>query len=116
MNTQVLIVGAGPTGLMMACQLQRWGIDFIIIDDKHTTTDKSKALAVQARSVEMFGQMGIAGEAIKRGSKAKAVNLVVKDKVRAHVPFNDLGEGLSPYPFVLMLEQNKNEQLLVEYL
>jgi len=49
MKTQVLIAGAGPTGLMMAAQLQRWGIDFIIIDNKDTITDKSKALAVQAR-------------------------------------------------------------------
>jgi len=116
MKTQVLIAGAGPTGLMMAAQLQRWGIDFIIIDNKDTITDKSKALAVQARSAEIFRQMGIADEAVKRGSMAKALNLVVKDKVRAHIAFGNIGEGLSPYPYILMLEQSKNEALLNEYI
>ncbi len=116
MKTQVLIVGAGPTGLMMACQLQRWGIDLIIIDDKETTTNQSRALAVQARSVEIFRQMGMADKAVKHGRKAKALNLVVKDKVRGHIAFEGFGEGLSPYPYLLMLEQNKNEELLNEYL
>ena len=114
MKTQVLIAGAGPTGLMMACQLQRWGIDFIIIDDKDAVTDKSKALAVQARSLEIFRQMGIADVAVKRGTQAKALNLVVKDKARARIPFGNIGEGLSPYPYILMLEQSDNEALLNE--
>ena len=116
METQVLIVGAGPTGLMMACQLQRWGVDFVIIDDKDTVTDKSKALAVQARSLEIFRQMGIADKAVKNGAQAKALNLVVKDKVRGHIAFGNIGEGLSPFPYILMLEQNKNEELLEEYI
>jgi 2-polyprenyl-6-methoxyphenol hydroxylase-like FAD-dependent oxidoreductase len=116
MKTQVLIAGAGPTGLMMACQLQRWGVDFIIIDNKETVTENSKALAVQARSVELFRQMGIADEAVKRGSMAKALNMVVRDKVRGHIAFGNIGEGLSPYPFILMLEQSKNEALMNEYI
>jgi 2-polyprenyl-6-methoxyphenol hydroxylase-like FAD-dependent oxidoreductase len=57
-HTSVLIVGAGPSGLMMAAQLLRHGVQPIIIDSKQGPTDQSKALAVQARSLEIYRQMG----------------------------------------------------------
>ena len=67
-HTQVLIVGAGPSGLMMAAQLLRYGIQPIIIDSKQGPTDESKALGVQARSLEIYRQMGIVDQVIKDGS------------------------------------------------
>lgn len=60
MQTDVLIVGAGPTGLALACQLIRYGVDFVIIDKKETTTPYSKAIGVQARTLEIYEQMGLA--------------------------------------------------------
>ena len=54
MKTDVLIVGAGPTGLALACQLIRYGVDFVVIDKKETTTPHSKAIGVQARTLEVF--------------------------------------------------------------
>jgi 2-polyprenyl-6-methoxyphenol hydroxylase-like FAD-dependent oxidoreductase len=56
MKTDVLIVGAGPTGLALAVQLIRYGIDFVIIDKKETTTPYSKAIGVQARTLEIYDQ------------------------------------------------------------
>src|SRR6188474_582552 len=58
-TTDVLIVGAGPTGLALACQLIRYGIDFVIIDSKETTTPHSKAIGVQARTLEIYEQIGL---------------------------------------------------------
>jgi 2-polyprenyl-6-methoxyphenol hydroxylase-like FAD-dependent oxidoreductase len=115
-GTKVLIAGAGPTGLMMACQLARFGIDFIIIDKNPGPSEKSKALAVQARSLEIYEQMGIAGKAIEQGHKSKGANLVVKGKKIQRIPFGDIGKQFSAYPFLHILEQNKNESLLIEYL
>lgn len=74
--TEVLIVGAGPAGLMMACQLAVHQISFRIIDKNEYPTSNSGALIVQARSLENFEQMGIAGEALVEGMIARKVNVV----------------------------------------
>ena len=62
-KTDVLIVGGGPTGLALACQLIRYGIDFQIIDKKEGTTEFSKAIAVQARTMEIYEQIDLATDA-----------------------------------------------------
>jgi 2-polyprenyl-6-methoxyphenol hydroxylase-like FAD-dependent oxidoreductase len=78
-NPEVLIIGAGPTGLMMACQLALRNIPFRIIDKNEDHTTQSRALVIHARSLEIFEQMGIAHEAVQQGKKAKAVNLFVSE-------------------------------------
>lgn len=115
-ETDVVIVGAGPTGLTLACQLIRHGIDFVILDRNASPTPYSKALAVHARTLEIYEQLGLAQTAIERGAVADVVRMIEGGQVRAEVDFSDLGEGLSPYPFVLTLEQSQNERLLYEYL
>jgi 2-polyprenyl-6-methoxyphenol hydroxylase-like FAD-dependent oxidoreductase len=60
MKTDVIIVGAGPTGLALACQFIRSGVDFIILDRKETTTPHSKAIGVQARTLEIYEQINLA--------------------------------------------------------
>ncbi|MEP6788073.1 MAG: FAD-dependent monooxygenase, partial [Acidobacteriota bacterium] len=104
-TTDVLIVGAGPTGLALACQLIRYGVDFIIIDKKETTTPYSKAIGVQARTLELYEQIGLADKLIELGAKAEKVRMFAGGKVRGEAEFKDLGEGLSPYPYVLIVEQ-----------
>src|SRR5690242_3804074 len=115
-NTDVLIVGAGPTGLALACQLIRYGIDFVIIDKKETTTPHSKAIGVQARTLEIYEQIGLAEKLIDLGAIVEKVRMFAGGKVRGEALFKDIGEGLSPYPYVLIVEQGKHETLLYDHI
>lgn len=115
-ETEVLIVGAGPTGLALACQLFRYGVDFVIFDCKEKITDLSKAIAVQARTLEIYEQIGLATRAVEQGAIARAANIVADGKTRASIHLSDVGKDLSPFPFALLLEQSKNERLLYNYL
>ena len=110
--TQVLVVGAGPTGLALALWLAGAGVRVRVVEREPTPPRTSRAIAVQARTLELYRQLGIADEAIKRGRTLDALNLWVGGEKRAHVPFGDIGSGRSLYPFVLMLAQDEHERLL----
>ena len=112
----MVIVGAGPTGLALACQFVRYGVDFVVIEKNSGVTSYSKAIGVQARTLELYEQLGIAKEAVEQGAIGAKGRFLVGGEVRGEVDFSSIGEGLSPYPFVLMLEQSKNERLLYNYL
>jgi 2-polyprenyl-6-methoxyphenol hydroxylase-like FAD-dependent oxidoreductase len=115
-GTNVLIAGAGPTGLVLALWLTRLGVRVRIIDKTAEPGTTSRALAVQARTLELYNQIGIAGEVVERGKKASAVNLWVRGKNVAHAVFGDMGEGISPFPFALIFPQDEHERLLVDHL
>ncbi len=115
-ETDVIIVGAGPTGLALACQLIRYNIDFVIFDRKENITDLSKAIVVQARTLEIYEQLDLAERAIETGAMARAVNIVANGEIRGSLNLSDIGKDLSPFSFVLLLEQSKNERLLDDYL
>ncbi len=114
METEVLIVGAGPTGLMAANQLMRFGVDFILIDSKSGPTRESRAILVTARSLETYKQLGIAQHAIDHGVAIKTFNLFYDGKLKAEVKIGELGKGLSDYGYMLAFEQSKNEELLAD--
>ncbi|MBA3600682.1 MAG: FAD-dependent monooxygenase [Acidobacteria bacterium] len=114
MKTDVIIVGAGPTGLSLACQLIRYGVDFVIFDKKETTTPHSKAIGVQARTLEIYEQIGLASKLVEQGAIAAKAKMVVGGEVRGEVEFTEMGKGLSPYPFVLIVEQGKHEKILYD--
>jgi 2-polyprenyl-6-methoxyphenol hydroxylase-like FAD-dependent oxidoreductase len=116
MKTDVVIIGAGPTGLSLACQFVRYGLDFEIVDKNAAVTPYSKALGVHARTLEVYEQMDLAATAVSQGAVAGKVRLVVDGEVEAEMDLSSIGEGLSSYPFVLLLEQSKNEQVLYDYL
>ncbi len=116
MNTDVLIVGAGPTGLALACQLIRYGVDFVIIDKKETTTPYSKAIGVQARTLEIYEQIGLADKLLSLGTIANGAKLFSGGKLRGEIDFSDIGKGMTPFPGVLIVEQGKHEKLLYEYI
>src|ERR1700712_1331513 len=92
-HASVLIVGAGPSGLMMAAQLLRNGVQPIIIDSKQGPTTESKALAVQARSLEIYRQMGIIDKVIENGKQAEGVNFHEEGKTVATLNFDDTGKA-----------------------
>jgi 2-polyprenyl-6-methoxyphenol hydroxylase-like FAD-dependent oxidoreductase len=115
-KTDVVIIGAGPTGLSLACQLVRYGIDFVVVERNEGVTPYSKAIGVQARTLEIYEQLDLAQKAIGQGAIAERGRLLAGGEVRGELDFSNIGEGLSPYPFILLFEQSKNEQLLYEYL
>jgi 2-polyprenyl-6-methoxyphenol hydroxylase-like FAD-dependent oxidoreductase len=115
-ETDILIVGAGPTGLSLACQLLRYGIDFVVIEKNAGVTPYSKAIGVHARTLEILDQIGLAQEAVAMGTIAGRGRLLIEGEIRGELEFSEIGKGMSPFPFVLMLEQSKTEYLLYEYL
>jgi 2-polyprenyl-6-methoxyphenol hydroxylase-like FAD-dependent oxidoreductase len=115
-KTDVIIVGAGPTGLSLACQLIRYGVDFVLVEKREGVTTFSKALGVHARTLEIYEQLGIAEAAIRQGTIAGKVQMIEGSEVRGEVDLSSVGKGLSAYPFMLVLEQSKNERMLYEYI
>ncbi|WP_428420318.1 FAD-dependent monooxygenase [Methylibium sp.] len=116
LHTPVLIVGAGPTGLMLACQLARHGVEFRIVDGKAGPTRESRALGVQARTLELFESMGIAAEAVAQGRPTFAGNIYVGRRRVQRIPLGDIGQAVTPFPYLLILEQSRNEALLYKTL
>jgi 2-polyprenyl-6-methoxyphenol hydroxylase-like FAD-dependent oxidoreductase len=115
-KTDVIIVGAGPTGLSLACQLIRYGVNFIVVEKREGVTTYSKALGVHARTLEIYEQLGLAGRAVAEGNITGKVRLLESGEVRGEVELSSVGQGLSQYPFMLVLEQSKNERLLYDHL
>src|SRR5688572_5412393 len=115
-KTDVIIIGAGPTGLALACQFIRYGVDFVIIDKNETTTPHSKAIGVQARTLEIYEQIGLADKLIELGQVVERARMIVGGEVRGEANFRDFGKGMSPYPFVLIVEQGRHEKLLHDYI
>ena len=116
MDTEVLIVGAGPTGLMLANQLARRGVRALIVDRHSGPAQQSRAMAVHARTLEIYAKLGIAAQALDLGKRGEGANMWSGGRRRARIPVGDIGKSLSPFPFVLMLGQDDNERILGERL
>src|SRR4051812_14234016 len=116
MDTDVLVVGAGPTGLMLANQLVRHGVRVSIIDRHNGPAVQTRALGVQARTLEIYAHLGIAEQAIELGKRATGVDWWASGQRAARIAFGDIGQNLSPYPFLLVLGQDDNERLLGDVL
>jgi len=115
-DTEVLIVGAGPTGLVLALWLTRLGVRVRIVDKTTEPGTTSRALALQARTLELYRQIGLADAVIEAGRRIEAVNLWVAGKQAAHAVFGNMGTGLSPFPYALIYPQDEHELLLVDRL
>jgi 2-polyprenyl-6-methoxyphenol hydroxylase-like FAD-dependent oxidoreductase len=115
-STDVLICGAGPTGLVLALWLTKLGIKVRIIDRTAKPGTTSRALAVQARTLELYRQLDLADAVVARGHRVPAGNFWVKGERKAGISLKDLGAGLTPYPFMQIFPQDEHEKLLIERL
>jgi 2-polyprenyl-6-methoxyphenol hydroxylase-like FAD-dependent oxidoreductase len=113
---EVLIAGAGPTGLALALWLARQGVGVRIVDQAAAPGTTSRAVVVHARTLELYRQLGLAEDVVNAGKPNPGINLWVRGKRRAHITFGDAGASLTPYPFILVYPQDRHERLLIERL
>jgi len=115
-DTDVLIVGAGPTGLVLALWLTRLGVRVRIVDKTAEPGTTSRAVAVQARTLELYRQIGLANAVVERGRKLVAANIWARGNKVGRIVLVDLGAGLSPFPYALVFPQDEHERLLIDRL
>ena len=114
-RSDVLIVGAGPTGLVLALWLTKQGVKVRIIDKTDEPGTTSRALAVQARTLELYRQLDLSDEVLEQGHKVPGINLWVQGNKAARVSFETIAENLTPYgPFIY--PQDQHERLLIRRL
>src|SRR2546428_689198 len=116
MTTDVLVVGAGPTGLVTALWLTALGVRVRIIDKTAEPGTTSRALVLQVRTLEFYDHLGLARDVIERGRRFVAANLWVRGTKAGRVAFGDVGMGLSPFPYALIFPQDEHERVLVAQL
>ena len=115
-DLDVLIVGAGPTGLALAMQLQRFGGRFRIIDKLDDRTRESRALAVQARSLELLQMFGLGEALVARGNTSARLKLHLEGRALAPVNLGNVGATDTRFPFILFVSQAETEMVLADYL
>src|ERR1700685_802748 len=108
-DTDVLIIGAGPPGLILALWLTKLGVKVRIIVKTSEPGTTSRALAVQARTLELYRQLDLADAVVECGHKVPAVNLWVRGEPKARISLNAMGSGLTPYPFMQIFPQDEHE-------
>ena len=109
MDVDVLIVGAGPTGLALAEELARFGVSFRIVDNGRGVTDLSKAIGVQARTLETLDIMGLADDLARRGNQARSFHIYDGADPILSLDFQGLD---SRYPYLLVVPQSDTERVL----
>jgi 2-polyprenyl-6-methoxyphenol hydroxylase-like FAD-dependent oxidoreductase len=112
-DPQVLIAGAGPTGLVLALWLAKQGVSVRLIDRSAEPGTTSRALAVHARTLELYRQLDLAEAVLEKGHKVPAVQLWTEGERRTRVSFEQVGHDLTPYPFLHIYPQDEHERLLI---
>ncbi len=113
MNTDILIVGAGPVGLFLANECARRGLRYRIVEARATQSEHSKALAIFPRTLEVFDMAGIVAPFLEQANRVTSVAVITHGRSLAHMRF---APEETPYPFVAMVPQNVTESLLVDRL
>jgi len=116
MDTDVLVIGAGPTGLMLANQLVRRGVRVLVIDRHAGPPQQTRALGVQARTLEIYEKLGIVKRALELGKIGTGANIWAQGRKMARVPLGEAGKYFTPYPFILILGQDDNERIMADKL
>ena len=113
MVAKALIVGAGPVGLTMAAELARYGVPVRIVDKAAQRTDKSKALVLWSRTLELLDRMGCGASFVQAGRKVREADIISGGATIARVNFDGLK---TPHPYGLMLPQSETERLMEQHL
>ncbi len=111
-DTDVLVVGAGPTGLTLAGQLASRGVAVRLVDKAEGRSDKSRALVVNARTLELLHRTGLAAPLIARGKPTADVRGFIEGQERVRAHFGDVGIEDTPFPFLLFVSQVETERVL----
>ncbi len=111
----VLVVGAGPTGLALAAQLYAFGVRARLVDRQDDRVHESRALAIQPRTLEVLAPLGVSDELVAGGNPAVQLRIHAPGRVVA-VPLFDLGLDDTAYPYLLFLSQAETERILEEHL
>ncbi|HSS40269.1 MAG TPA: FAD-dependent oxidoreductase, partial [Polyangia bacterium] len=106
-DADVLIVGGGPTGLVLALWLSHMGARVRVVDQTDAPGTTSRALAVQARTLELYRPFGLADQVVNRGVRVDAINLWARGEKRGRAQFGLAGAGISPYPFATIFPQDE---------
>ena len=112
-KVDVLVVGAGPTGLLLASELSRRGVRVRLIERRTLPAEHSRALAVVPRTMEMMDQLGLANAFITPSHKAKGICFYGRDRKEAFR--SSMNELPSEFPYFLLLPQTETELLLVDH-
>lgn len=114
--TDVLVVGAGPTGLMLANCLTKLGVKSILLDGKSEPTRESRALVHQARTMEIYDQLGVVDRVLAEAEVASQIVPGFEARRFGSINLQRLATGATPYPHLYVLEQSKTERILVDQL
>ncbi|RYG62073.1 monooxygenase, partial [bacterium] len=115
-SVDVLIVGAGPTGLMTALLLQRQNISFRLIDALDGPVKESRALGIQARTLELFRSLDLDRKILDAGIKSEGMQLYLRGELKLDVDVSDMARPDTPYPYFFLLSQSKTERILIKEL
>jgi 2-polyprenyl-6-methoxyphenol hydroxylase-like FAD-dependent oxidoreductase len=115
-DCEVLIVGAGPTGLTLALELQIRGVRYRLVDKFVERSDKSRALVVQSRTLELLDKHDLARPLIEKGRQTYDVTIYTNRRERVSLTLRDLGFEGTPFPFALFVSQAETERVLEEAL
>jgi 2-polyprenyl-6-methoxyphenol hydroxylase-like FAD-dependent oxidoreductase len=113
LDTDVLVVGAGPVGLFLANECARRGLRYRIVEARPTQSTHSKALAIFPRTLEIFDMAGVVTPFLEAANRVTSVAVITHGRALAHMRF---APEESPYPFIAMVPQDVTERLLVEQL
>lgn len=110
----VLIAGAGPTGLMMALLCKRLGLSYRIIDKNSGPATESRAIGIQSRTLELMHKLGIVDQFLERGMKATGAKIHLNGEMKLEVDMSDMARTDTLYPFIFFLSQNETEEILLK--